>query len=71
MSETDISDAYTMVTVHWGVTFRKTGDRPIEFDVTYVIQKTEAEHPKIIMFVTHQDEDQAMKDLGLAGAEDA
>ncbi len=41
-----------MVKVHWGVTFRKTGDRLVEFDVTYFVQKTGAE-PKIIMFIAH------------------
>lgn len=62
MKETPISEAYTMVAVHWGVTFQKTGDKAIEFDVSYIIQTT-GEQPKIIMFITHQDEDQAMKDL--------
>ena len=52
-----------MVTVHWGVTFGKTGDEMTEFDVTYIIQETGAE-PKIIMFITHQDEQEAIKKLG-------
>jgi hypothetical protein len=59
-----ISDQYSMVTVHWGVTFRKTGDRLIEFDVSYIVQKT-GEEPKVIMFIAHQDEQEAMKELGL------
>src|SRR5205823_2859097 len=33
--EMPISNEYVMVKCHWGVTFRKTGDRLIEFDVTY------------------------------------
>ena len=65
MKETPISDAYSFVTVHWGATFKKTGDKPIEFDVTYVLQKTDPQKPKIIMFITHQDEEEAMKELGL------
>ena len=65
MKETPISDAYSFVTVHWGATFKKTGDKPIEFDVTYVLQKTDPQKPKIIMFITHQDEEAAMKELGL------
>ncbi len=64
MDETPISDEYSMVKVHWGVTFAKTGNKLIEFDVTYFIQKTGPE-PKIIMFIAHQDEERAMKDLGL------
>ncbi len=66
MDETAISREYSMVKVHWGVTFKKTGNRLIEFDVTYFIQKTGPE-PKIIMFIAHQDEEKAMKDLGLTG----
>jgi hypothetical protein len=46
------------------VTFQKTGDKLIEFDVSYLVQKTVPE-PKIILFIAHQDEEQAMKDLGL------
>src|SRR6266487_4069104 len=59
-----ISDQYTMVTVHWGVTFRKTGDKLIEFDVSYIVYQPEDE-PSIILFIAHQDEQEAMKKLGL------
>jgi len=62
--ELSISKDYTMVTVHWGVTFEKTGDEVIQFDVSYIIQETDKE-PKIIMFIAHQDEEEAMKELGL------
>ena len=64
MDETTISREYSMVKIHWGVTFEKTGNKLIEFDVTYIIQKTDPE-PKIIMFIAHQDEEKAMKELGL------
>lgn len=33
-----ISNEYCMVTVHWGVTYEKTGDKPVEFDVSYIVQ---------------------------------
>ncbi len=66
MDETQINNEYSMVKVHWGVTFKKTGNKLIEFDVTYFIQKTGPE-PKIIMFIAHQDEERAMKELGLLG----
>ena len=59
-----ISDQYTMVTVHWGATFRKTGDKLIEFDVSYIVYQPEDE-PSIILFIAHQDEQEAMKKLGL------
>ncbi|MCL7413843.1 MAG: hypothetical protein M8353_09550 [ANME-2 cluster archaeon] len=66
MNEIPISNEYSMVRIHWGVTFKKTGNKLIEFDVTYFIQKIGPE-PKIIMFITHQDEEKAMKELGLLG----
>jgi hypothetical protein len=62
--ETPISAEYSMVKVHWGVTFKKTGARLIEFDVSYFVHKAVPE-PKIIMFIAHQDEQQAMQELGL------
>ncbi|MDD1679793.1 MAG: hypothetical protein LUO93_11505, partial [Methanomicrobiales archaeon] len=55
---------YSLVKVHWGVTFRKTGHSLIEFDVSYLIQKIGRE-PKIILFIAHEDEEEAMKKLGL------
>jgi hypothetical protein len=57
-----------MVKVHWGVTFRKSGDKLIEFDVTYFIQKTD-EEPKIIVFIVHEDEEKAMQELGLTSTQ--
>jgi ketosteroid isomerase-like protein len=61
---TPISNEYCMVTVHWGVTFEKTGDEVVEFDVSYIVQQLNDEL-SIILFITHQDEAEAMKKLGL------
>jgi hypothetical protein len=62
--EMPVSDHYSLVKVHWGVKLLKTGDKLIEFDVSYLVQKTRPE-PKIILFIAHQDEQQAMQELGL------
>jgi len=59
-----ISDCYSMVVVRWGVTFEKTGARPIEFDITYIVQMT-GEAPRIILFISHEDEEAAMKRIGI------
>jgi len=64
LEEAPISHEYSMVKVHWGVTFLKTGDKPVEFDVSYLVQKV-GEEPKIILFIAHQDEQKAMQELGL------
>ena len=59
-----ICNEYSMVVVRWGVTFDKTGAKPVEFDVTYIVQETGTD-PKIILFISHEDEEAAMKKLGL------
>ena len=59
-----ISDCYSMVVIRWGVAFEKTGSRLIEFDVTYIIQEAETA-PKIILLISHEDEEVAMKKLGI------
>lgn len=59
-----ISEQYCLVTVHWGVTFKKTGDELIEFDVSYLVQQID-DKQSIILFIAHQDEAAAMKKLGL------
>lgn len=57
------SDQYVMVTIHWAVHF-KTLDKPAEFDVSYLVQLT-GDEPKIILFISHEDEEEMMKELGL------
>lgn len=59
-----ISDCYSMVVVRWGVTFEKTGSRLVQFDITYIIQHTESD-PKILLFISHEDEEMEMKKLGI------
>jgi len=59
-----ICNDYSMVVVRWGVTFDKTGNKLIEFDTSYIIQETGSE-PKIILLISHEDEEEAMKKLGL------
>jgi hypothetical protein len=39
MNEMPISNEYSMVKVYWGVTFEKTGDKPIPFDLVKKIVK--------------------------------
>ena len=59
-----ICNDYSMVVVRWGITFDKTGNKLIEFDISYIIQETGNE-PKIILFISHEDEEAAMKKLSL------
>jgi len=59
-----ICDNYSMVVVRWGVTFEKTGSKIIEFDISYIIYETE-DTERIVLFISHEDEEEAMKRLGL------
>lgn len=59
-----ISNEYCLVTVHWATTFEKTGDEWIQFDVSYLVSEIN-EEMKIILFISHEDEEEAMKKLGL------
>ena len=60
-----ICDNYTMVVVRWGITFEKTGSRLIEFDISYFVHESEEGKPSIILFISHQDEGEAIKKLGV------
>lgn len=64
IEETPISNEYSLVRAHWAVTFQNTEMKLMEFDVSYIVQRM-GEEPQIILFITHQDEQQAMKELGL------
>jgi hypothetical protein len=59
-----ISNEYCLVTVHWAATFEKTGDEWIQFDVSYLVSEINDEM-KIILFISHEDEEEALKKLGL------
>lgn len=63
--ETWFGEFYVMVTVHWGARFKALPEL-VEFDVSYLVQLTD-ETPKIILFISHEDEEEAMKSLGLLG----
>jgi hypothetical protein len=68
--EIRISENYALATIHWGATFKKTGDKLIEFDVSYIVH-LRGNCPEIILFISHQDEQEAMKKLGLLQNQEA
>ena len=63
MKETWFSENYVMVTIHWAAHL-KSLETPVEFDVSYLVQLTD-ENPQIILFISHEDEEEMMKELGL------
>lgn len=58
-----ISENYALVKIHWRVVFTGNGERIVEFDVSYIVHQGSIE-PKVVMFITHQDESQFMQRLG-------
>jgi hypothetical protein len=64
MEEEPITVAFSLVDVRWEAVFRKQETKCVQFDVSYIVQRTDTD-PKIILFITHQDEQDAIKDLKL------
>lgn len=64
VSSDPISDKYSFATVEWGAKFKKTGEKLIRFEITYLLQFIENE-PKILAYVDHEDQEKAMKELGI------
>jgi hypothetical protein len=59
-----ICDKYTMVVIRWGLIFEKTGSKPIEFDISYIVYEN-GSMPKIILLISHEDEETVMKRFGI------
>ncbi len=65
--ETWFGEFYVMVTIHWGVRFKSLPEL-VEFDVSYLVQLTD-DTPRIVLFISHTDEEDTMKELGLLNAQ--
>jgi hypothetical protein len=64
IEESPVSEHYLMVTVEWGVNFRKTGDELITFKISYFVDVT-GKMPRIIMYISHLDQEDYMREKGL------
>ncbi len=62
--QTSISDDYQAAIITWGAKFPKTGDELITFDITYFLNVKQTT-PKIIMYVSHSDQEDLMREKGL------
>jgi hypothetical protein len=60
----EVSPDYTMVAVRWVATFRKLGDAPIRFTISYLLRRSDAGY-KVAAFVSHEDQEDAMRARGL------
>ena len=59
-----VSADYTLVAVRWAATFKKTGDAPIRFTISYLLRESESGY-KIAAYVSHEDQEVVMRSYGL------
>lgn len=60
--EVVVGPDHRLVTVRWGACFDATGDREIEFEVSYLLQM---DGPRIVASVSHEDQEERMRAEGL------
>ncbi|MPZ47795.1 MAG: hypothetical protein GEU75_00490 [Dehalococcoidia bacterium] len=64
VSDSAISEHYILARVGWGAKFEKTGDELISFDISYILY-TAPETPKIVAYISHEDQEDQMRQLNL------
>jgi hypothetical protein len=64
LQDTALSPIHAIATVRWGASFDKTGDRVIEFDISYLIEKA-GDSWKILSYLSKRDQEEEMKKEGL------
>lgn len=57
---TPIGEFYSSALVSWSVVYEKKPTDPILFEITYILQHHDQTY-KIIMFISHEDQQQLMK----------
>ena len=60
----DLSPLHTLATVTWGARFEKSGDRAIEFAISYVLEKSDDDW-RILTYISRSDENAEMAKEGL------
>ena len=64
--ELPLGAAFALVTVTWEARFRATGDRSVPFEISYLM--TTAPEPKVVAYVSHEDQVEAMRRAGVSPA---
>jgi hypothetical protein len=59
-----LSPLHTLATVKWGARFEKTGDRVIEFEISYLLEQAGDEW-RILSYVSRSDQNAEMAREGL------
>jgi hypothetical protein len=59
-----VSADYSLVAVRWAARFQKSGNSPVRFTISYLLRETESGY-KIVAYVSHEDQEEAMRAHGL------
>lgn len=59
-----LSPVHTLATVTWGTRFEKTGDRLIEFEISYLLEQA-ADEWRILSYISRSDQHAEMANAGL------
>jgi hypothetical protein len=62
--EQTLSPLHALATVTWGAQFDKTGDRVIEFEISYLLERAGGDW-KILCYISRSDQQEDMKKEGL------
>jgi hypothetical protein len=64
LAEKTLSPRHAMATVTWGARFEKTGERIIEFEISYLLEKSESDW-RILLYISRSDQNEEMAKEGL------
>jgi hypothetical protein len=64
VQETVLSPLHVLAQVRWSARFEKTGDRAIEFDIAYLLERA-GESWRVLGYVSARDQGEEMRALGL------
>ncbi|MGE0360043.1 MAG: hypothetical protein AB7H93_04200 [Vicinamibacterales bacterium] len=64
VQETSLSPLHVLAHVRWSARFEKTGDRAIEFEIAYLLERAE-ESWRVLGYVSARDQEEEMRALGL------
>jgi hypothetical protein len=62
--ETALSSLHVLARVRWSARFEKTGDRAVEFEIAYLIERA-GESWLVLGYVSERDQEEEMRALGL------
>ena len=64
VQETVLSPLHVLAQVRWTARFERTGDRAVDFDIAYLLERT-GESWRVLGYVSARDQEEEMRALGL------